>query len=246
MREFVVASPEAPLPAPPGLGRLGPFLVRFGAQQGAWPPLPPTHVARLFVDPARTATLAAPDAVEAGAARADTLVDGGTNLVVAGGGGSPTPALVLLAALLDRDPVAVTGTTAAPGWALLVAEVRDGLRAARPHLADPTALLAAAGAIEVAELTGLLLQCAVRRTPVLLSGALDVWAAALVAHRVAPGVRDWLLAGCSPQSKAAALAVGELRLAPLLDLELDQPAAAELALGVLVGAVELIAGPARA
>jgi len=239
VREFGIAAPEPVGPAPAGLGRLGPTLRRLARQQGAWPPVPPAHVARITVDPARTAALSAEDALEAGAAAADGLVDSGVDLVVAAGGGTRTPALVLLAALLDRDPVAVTGTTGTVGWAALVGAVRDGLRAARPHLADPPALLAAAGAVEVAELAGLLLECAVRRTPVLLSGAPDVLAAALVAQRVEPAVGDWLLAGCGPGAPAAVTAVRELRLTSLLDLELDDPAGAELALGVLVGAVEL-------
>ena len=191
-------------------------------------------------------SLAPRDALEAGASTADRLVNSGTDLVVVSGGGARTPTLVMLAALQDSDPVSVVGTVAVPGWARLVADVRDGLRATRPHLEDPVAMLDAAGATEVAELAGLLLQCAVRRTPVLISGALDVCAAALVARRIAPGTTGWLLAACSPADRAAKRALGDLGLAPLLDLELDQPAAAELALGVLVGAIGLGASGAWA
>lgn len=253
MRDFEVTAPAVLAAGAPGeLGRLGGALRRLAAQQGRWPPVAPRQVARVPSHPAqpRAASTGDParpstgEALELGAVTADRLVDSGADLVVVAGGGERTPALVLLAALLDRDPVGVTGTTAAPGWATLVADVRDGLRASRPHLADPGALLDAARAVEAAELTGLLLQCAVRRTPVLLSAAADVWAAALVAQRIAPTVDGWLIAGCSPRSPVTALAIGELRLSPLLDLEIDLPAAAELALGVLVGAVGLAAAHA--
>ena len=246
MREFAVAFVEAPQRDAPELGRLAPVLRRLAAQQGSWPPVPPAQVARVAADPARTTGLSTDAALEAGAAAADRLVDAGVDLVVVGGGGSRTPALVLLAALLDRDPVAVTGTVGGPGWTALVTDVRDGLRKARPHLADPAALLEALGAGEVAELTGLLLQCAERRTGVLLSGAADVWAAALVAQRVAPYVGSWLVAGCSPATPVTATALAELQLEPVLDLEIDDPAGAELALGVLVGAAGLAAGAAGA
>lgn len=248
MRPFTVGPVVSAPPAPAGLGRLEPTLRRVAAQQGGWPPAVPRHVARVAADQGRTAGLTTADALEAGAVAADRLVDGGVDLVVVAGGGARTPALVLLAALLDRDPIAVTGTAGGPGWATFVTQVRDGLRAARPHLGDPAALLAAVDAVEVAELTGLLLQCADRRTCVLLSGAADVWAAAVVAQRVAPDVDGWLLAGCSPALAVVADGVAELRLTALLDLELDDPAGVELALGVLVGALGLVGSsePARA
>lgn len=241
-----MAVPGALLAPPaPALGRLERMLGRLAAQQGCWPPAPPAHVARPAGQVARPAGQATEpsteQALEAGAVAVDRFVDAGADLVLVAGGGPRTPALVLLAALLDRDPVSVTGTTSAPGWAELVVTLRDGLRAARPHLDDPAALLAAARAVGVAELTGAVLQAAVRRTPVLLSGAPDVWAATLLAQRIAPAVNGWLLAGCSPGTSVAAAAVGALQLVPLLDLQLDAPEGAELALGVLVGGVELAA-----
>ena len=246
VRHFTVTMPADPSTPPAWLGGLGPFLARWAAQRGGWPPPAPSQVARVDADPDRTMSLAPRDALEAGAATADRLVNSGTDLVVVSGGGARTPTLVMLAALQDSDPVSVVGTIAVPGWAQLVADVRDGLRATRQHLEDPVAMLDAAGATEVAELAGLLLQCAVRRTPVLISGALDVCAAALVARRIAPGTTGWLLAACSPADRAAKRALGDLGLAPLLDLELDQPAAAELALGLLVGAIGLAASGAWA
>lgn len=237
MRTFEVWSPNSVSsdPALP-LGLLRPHLERLAAQQETWPPRVPEHVARFTPAGAGSTD----DALDAGADAVDRLVDSGADLVVVAGGGPRTPALVLLAALLDRDPISVLGTTGSPGWTELVVAVRDGLRAARPHLHDPRALLRADGAVEIAELAGALLQCGARRTPVLLSGAPDVLAAALVARRVAFSVDGWLLAGCTPATEAAALALTDLRVAPVLDLELDDPRGADLALALLTGAVELV------
>ena len=204
-----------PASAPPPLGRLGPLLLRLAALQDTWPPRRPERVV-----PARDA-----EGLDAGAAAADALADEGADLVVVSAGGPAGPALALLAVLLDVEPVPAVGTAAAPGWAALVAEVRDGLRAARPHRTDPEALLAALGAPGLAGLTGLVQQCAVRRTPVLLSGAPGAWAAALLAERRAPGTRDALIAGCSPPPGAPALALAELGLVPLLDLRWPGPRA---------------------
>lgn len=234
----------ASLPPAPGadrLGRLAGPVHRLAEQQGGWPPRRPAQVARFRPDPVAPGGTVE-QALAAGRDAADGFVDSGADLVVVAGSGSRTPALVLLAALLDRDPVAVTGTAGSPGWAAQVAEVRDRLRAARPHVADPVALLTAAGALDAARTAGLLGQCAVRRTPVLLSGAVEVCAAALVAQRLAPGLSGWLHAGCSPRSSTSAVALGELRLDPVLDLDLDDPLGAELALAALLGGVELAGG----
>ena len=232
MRTFAVEAPGAPRTAPPALGRLGPWLARLAAAQGSWPPVPPARVGRA----------PAVRGVDAGSAAADALVDSGVDLLVAAGGGPAGPALALLAVLLDLEPVAAVGTASQPGWAALVGAVRDALRAARPHLGDPDELLVVTGADEVAGLAGVLLQAAVRRTPVLLSGAPDVWAAALLAERTAPGTAAWLLAGCSPAGGGAAAAVADLGLEPLLDLRVAGPEGADLALALLLPAVELAGG----
>lgn len=231
-------SPDGPLPAaaPAALGGLGPPLLRLAAVQGSWPPR----------RPARVVPAPAAGTIPGGAAAADALVDEGADLVVARAAGPPGPALALLAVLLDLEPVAAVGTTPAPGWAALVAEVRDLLRVGRPMYGDDDALLAALGAGEVAGLTGLLERCAERRTPVLLSGAPGVLAAALLADRRRAGTRDALFAGCSPAPGGSALVLGELRLTPLLDLHLSRPEGADLALALLLGGLDLADDPTRA
>ena len=227
------ALPDAPLlPASPpaALGGLGPAVLRLTTVQRAWPPRRPARVVR--PGPAH--------GLEEGAAVADALVDEGADLVVVPGGGPTGPALAALAVLLDLEPVGAVGTTAVPGWAALVGQVRDGLRAGRDSRGDPARLLEVLEATELAGLTGTITRCVARRTPVLLSGAADVWAAALLAERRTPGTWTGLLAGCSPPPGAAALARAELGLAPVLDLHLAAPEGAELALGVLLGGIDLL------
>ncbi len=224
--------PTAPEPVegPTGsLGRLGPPLLRLAAMQGAWPP----HI------PERVMTAPAADGWETGLAAADALIDEGADLVVVAGGEPPGPALSLLAALLSLEPVAAVGTSAQPGWAALVAEVRQGVRACRAHLADPTGMIDALSADSLAGLSGVVARCAERRTPVLLSGAPDAVAAAVLADRVGPGTTTWLLAGCSAPAGGPAKGLEDLGLTGLLDLALGRPEGADLALGVLLGAVRL-------
>ncbi len=224
--------PVAPEPVEGGtsrLGTLGPPLLKLAAMQGSWPP----H------EPSRVAAAPVANGWDAGLAAADALVDEGADLVVVAGGGPPAPALALLASLLSLEPVASVGTSAQPGWTALVAEVRAGVRAGRAHLADPPGLITALDAQPLAGLAGVVARCAERRTPVLLSGAADAVAAAVLADRVGPGTVHWLLAGVTAPAGGPARGLADLGLTGVVDLRLGLPEGADLALGVLLGAIRL-------
>ena len=191
-------------------------------------------------------------ALEVGRALADEEVDAGADLLVPGalGVGATTPASVLVAAVTGAEPVAVVGRGSGiddETWMRKATAIRDALRHARPYVRDPLALLRVAGGVDLAVLTGFLVQAAVRRTPVLLDGLVPV-AAALVADELVPGAREWwLLAQRSPEP-ALALAAAHLELSPLLDLQirLDDGSGAVAALPLLTMAARLLAETATA
>jgi len=235
------------------LGRLGPALAWLAAAQGAWPPHAPATVRHLRLggtgprdgDPADgnpgDGDLADGD-LQAGFAQADELADAGVDLVVLTATGDQVPGIVVAATLLYLEPVHAVGTVATADWVAVTTGVRDGLRAATAHLGDPVGLLRAVASPDLTRATGLLAQCAVRRTPVLLDGSATVCAAALVAERLAPGGATWWLAGQAPPNPAAAQALTAVGLTPLLDLQLSLPLGADLALSVLLQAVEVVGG----
>lgn len=234
MSRLTVTRPEGVHGADRALGRLAGALEWLAGAQGAWPPHPPAVPRRLVVDAATEGDLAD------GIARGDALADAGCDLLVAGADLDGVPGLVVLAALLDLEPVQAVGTATGPTWAAQVTGVRDGLRAARLHRGDPEALLDALGSAPLAVLTGALAQAAVRRTPVLLDGSAVTAAAAVLADRLAPGAAGWLLAGQVPPSPAARKGLAEVGLTGLLDLGLAGPAGADLAADLLVAAVALV------
>ncbi|MFE1956354.1 nicotinate-nucleotide--dimethylbenzimidazole phosphoribosyltransferase [Streptomyces sp. NPDC059524] len=161
-------------------------------------------------------------AFRAGMAVADEEADSGTDLVVLGdlSVGGTTAAATLIAALCGTDASVVTGRGGDPiddlAWMRKCAAVRDALRRARPVLGDQLQLLATVGGADLAAATGFLLQCAVRRTPVILDGVVSA-AAALVGQRVAFRAPDWWLAGHASGEPAQAKALDRMAMDPLLD-----------------------------
>jgi nicotinate-nucleotide--dimethylbenzimidazole phosphoribosyltransferase len=177
----------------------------------------------------------------------DEEVDAGCDLLVPGdmGIGNTTPSAVLVAALTGAEPVRAVGRGTGvddAGWARKVGAVRAGLRRARLAGDDPLRLLATVAGADLTCLAGVLVQAAVRRTPVVLDGVV-VTAAALVAARIAPEAPGWWVAGHRSVEPAHGLALAELRLEPLLDLglRLGEGTGALLALPLLQAAAAVLA-----
>ncbi|SEQ66742.1 nicotinate-nucleotide-dimethylbenzimidazole phosphoribosyltransferase [Lentzea xinjiangensis] len=186
-------------------------------------------------------------AIAAGRAVADEEVDSGADVLVAGdmGIGNTTPAAVLIASLTGSEPVSVVGRGTGiddQAWMRKTAAIRDALRRARPVISDPVALLATAGGADLAAMAGFLAQAAVRRTPVVLDGVV-VGAAAVVAEELAPGAREWWVAGHESAEPAHAIALGHLNLKPLLEfgMRLGEGSGAVAALPLLISAVKVLA-----
>jgi nicotinate-nucleotide--dimethylbenzimidazole phosphoribosyltransferase len=189
-------------------------------------------------------------AIAAGRDIADAEVDAGADLLIAGemGIGNTTPATVLIASLTDTEPVAAVGRGTGvddAGWSRKTAAIRDAMRRVRRHVADPVAVLRIGGGADLAAMAGFLAQAAVRRTPVILDGVV-VTAAAMVAEDLAPGARDWWVAGHRSTEPAHTLALRQLQLDPILELDmrLGEGSGALVALPVLQGAVATLANMA--
>ncbi|MFF7372507.1 nicotinate-nucleotide--dimethylbenzimidazole phosphoribosyltransferase [Streptomyces tricolor] len=187
-------------------------------------------------------------ALRAGVAVADEEADSGTDLVVLGdvSVGGTTPAAVLIAALCGTDASVVTGRGGVAiddlAWMRKCAAIRDALRRARPVLGDQLQLLATVGGADLAAMTGFLLQCAVRKLPVILDGVVAA-ACALVAQRVAFRAPDWWLAGHASGEPGQAKALDRMALEPLLDqgVKVGEGVGALLALPLVRSAAALAA-----
>ncbi|MBM7367063.1 nicotinate-nucleotide--dimethylbenzimidazole phosphoribosyltransferase [Gordonia hydrophobica] len=185
-------------------------------------------------------------AVAAGRAMADQLVDTGADLLIAGdmGIGNTTPASVLIGTLTDREPVVVVGRGTGiddARWIRKTAAIRDGMRHARRYRNEPLALLAAVAGADIAAMAGFLAQSAVRKTPALIDGVITA-SAALIAHRMAPGASSWWQAGHLSTEPAHRFALDDLGLTPILDLSmrLGEGTGAAAALPLVASSIDIL------
>ena len=178
-------------------------------------------------------------AIEAGYAVARDVAEH-CDVIVVGeiGIGNTTVAAALLAALTDLPAGAVCGRGTgldAQGLERKRTLVTAALSANTPDRHDPLECLRRVGGLEFAATCGALLAAATARRPILLDGVVPT-VAALVACRLAPALRDYLIAGHRSAEPAHDHALTELGLEPLLDLRLRLGEASGAALALpLIG-----------
>jgi nicotinate-nucleotide--dimethylbenzimidazole phosphoribosyltransferase len=136
--------------------------------------------------------------------------------------GNTTVASTLLAGLTGLPAEAVCGRGTgldALGLERKRAAVAAALAANSPTANEPLECLRVVGGLDLAAIVGALLAAAAARRPVVLDG-FAVGVAALVATRLEPAVRDYLVAGHRSSEPAHGRVLLELGLEPLLDLRL--------------------------
>lgn len=186
-------------------------------------------------------------ALAAGVEVAERLVAGGARCLLTGDMGiaNTTASAALVAAFTGADPAEVTGRGTGiddTTHARKVEVVRAALALHRPDPADPVGVLAAVGGLEHAALAGFALAGAALRVPVLLDGVI-AGSAALVAAALAPDATAAWVAGHRSVEPGHALALRQLGLHPLIDLDLrlGEGSGALLALPLLQSAVRVLA-----
>jgi nicotinate-nucleotide--dimethylbenzimidazole phosphoribosyltransferase len=165
----------------------------------------------------------AEQAIAVGIDVANALADAGHDILLTGdmGIGNTTPSACLLAAMTGTPAEIVTGRGTGiddETLALKTRVVADAVARLEPG-ADPIAVLAEVGGLEHAGLVGFILGAAARRLPVILDGVI-AGSAALVAHCLSGEAVGYCLAGHRSVEPGHRIALENLALRPLVDLDL--------------------------
>lgn len=162
-------------------------------------------------------------ALLAGVEVAHRLVDDGYDCLLTGDMGiaNTTPSAALVAAFTGAAPGRVTGRGTGvddPTLARKI-EVISAALLERPVTEDPVETLASLGGFEHAGIAGFVLGAASRRVPVILDGVI-AGAAALVAQALSPDAVSYCFAGHRSVEPGHVVALEQLGLRPLVDLDL--------------------------
>lgn len=185
-------------------------------------------------------------ALEAGIRIANDLADEGVTALGIGdmGIGNTTSASALVAAFTGAPTAEITGRgTGIDDEALArkIAAIDRALAVNRPDPTDGLDVLAKLGGFEIAGLAGAVIGAASRRMLVVMDGFIAT-AAALSAARIAPAVRDFLVASHASVEVGHRIALRELDRRPCLqlDMRLGEGTGAALALSLLDAAVKVL------
>jgi nicotinate-nucleotide--dimethylbenzimidazole phosphoribosyltransferase len=170
------------------------------------------------------------------------------NLFLLGAGdmgiGNTSSAAAILCALTGAAAADAVGRGTGIDDAALtrkIAAIESGLDLNRPEGDDPLDVLAKVGGLEIGAMTGVILGAAALRLPMVLDGFIS-GAAALLAQRFSPHVRDFLVASHLSAEKGHRLMLEELGLAPMLDLamRLGEGTGACVLMGLIEAAVKIM------
>lgn len=201
--------------------------------------------ANMATGPAMTRTDAI-QAIRVGIEVANEQVDQGLDLLATGDMGiGNTSASAAIVSVLTGSPVAVvTGRGTGvdnTGLARKIQVIERALAINRPRADDPLDVLAKVGGFEIAGLAGLIIGAASRRIPVVIDGFIS-GAATLVAARLEPAIKPYLIASHQSVEIGHRVVLEHLGLRPLLilDLRLGEGTGAVLAFHLVEAAVRTL------
>jgi nicotinate-nucleotide--dimethylbenzimidazole phosphoribosyltransferase len=185
-------------------------------------------------------------AVLAGAEVVDGEVARGLDILITGdmGIGNTTPSAAIAAALIGCPPAEIVGRGTGVDDSGLKRKTEAVTRALETNCPDPTDgldLLAKVGGFEIGGLAGAVLCAAAHRRPVVIDGFIST-AAAMIAVRIVPQVKDYLIAGHCSQELGHRKMMAWLGLDPLLDLQmrLGEGTGAALAVTIIEAACKTL------
>jgi nicotinate-nucleotide--dimethylbenzimidazole phosphoribosyltransferase len=175
------------------------------------------------------------------------LVDSGVQLLATGemGIGNTTASAAIISALTDTPATRAVGRGTGISdemYAHKVKVVGAAVAGLGSQVTDPWHVLSHVGGLEIAALVGYIIGGASRRVPVVIDGVITL-AAALLADRMVEHVRPYLIAGHRSTEPSASIALDDLDLDPIHELEmrLGEGSGGAVAIPIVQAAAALMA-----
>jgi len=159
--------------------------------------------------------------------------------------GNTTPSSAIAAVITAKPVEVVTGRgTGIDNEALSnkVAVIKKAIEVNKPDANDAIDVLSKVGGFEIGGLAGVILAAASKKIPIVIDGFIS-GAAALVAYRLEPKVKDYMIAAHCSVERGHKIILEHMGLRPLLDfnLRLGEGTGAALAIGIVEGALKILA-----
>jgi len=157
--------------------------------------------------------------------------------------GNTTPSAAIISVLTATPIAKVTGRGTGvddAGLSRKVAAIERAVALNKPDARDPLDVLAKVGGLEIAGLAGVMIAAAAKRVPVVIDGFIS-GAAALVAARLAPEVKGYLIASHQSVEIGHRVVLDHMGLRPMFDLglRLGEGSGAVLAFHLLEAATRI-------
>ncbi len=178
----------------------------------------------------------ATDSIEAGIAVIESQIAEGLDIIGTGemGIGNTTAASAICAAVTGRNVSEVAGRGTGIDDNQLehkIEVINRALEVNRPDGNDTIDILSKVGGFEIGGLTGVILGAAANRIPVVIDGFIS-GAAALLAVKLSPQVKDYLIASHLSEERGHRIMLEYMGLIPLLDLDMRLGEGTGAALGI--------------
>ncbi len=159
-----------------------------------------------------------------GAKIAEEAIESGINVLATGevGIGNTTPSAAIITAITGCSVEDATGSgTGLKNEALINKHevIKKAIKINKPDLNDPLDILAKIGGLEIAAMTGAILQAAYHNVPTILDGIISS-AAALVASKFNPNTVEYMITSHSSEEKGELVALKHIGLEPRLFLNM--------------------------
>lgn len=179
------------------------------------------------------------ECLEIGIEMAEKYINEGYKVVGIGEMGicNTTPSSAIISVIDGCDPSDVTGIGAGLKKDRLQHKantIRKSIELNKPNPEDAVDILSKVGGFEIGAMAGVILGCSANKVPVVVDGFIS-YAAALLAYKINPMTRDYMIASHSSAEPGTEKALEIIKLNPILnmDMRLGEGSGAALAFNII-------------